>query len=69
MSAETERLRRHRIAMERAMRDNVSLDEARRRIATEERITRSLNDTSASGRRDDRVRPGRQIPHQWWMDL
>jgi hypothetical protein len=68
MSAEADRMRRHRIAMQRAMADNVSLEEARRRIAIEERVARPRRIVCAEPpvRASDVARP---IPHQWWMDL
>jgi len=69
----TDRMRKHRVEMDRALRDGVSLEEARKRIAIEQRAEIGRcgrvigGEASASGPAP--VASPRPVAHHWWMDL
>jgi len=67
----TDRMRKHRIEMARALCDNITLEEARKRIAIEARaeIARCGRAIGGEASAAAPASPRRPAAHQWWMDL
>lgn len=64
----SERLKRHREEMQRALADGISLAEARERMASDRhRAAQSLLDSKRAGLPAPRERA--PLPEQWWQQL